>query len=1287
MGEVYRARDTRLDREVAVKVLPDALANDPDRLKRFEREARATAALTHPNVLTLLDVGHADGRAYVIFELLEGETLGDRLQRGPLPLGSAVECVVQVSRGLSAAHSKGIVHRDIKPENVFLSATGVVKILDFGLVRVDGGRREGARETTGTDETGPGVRLGTVSYMSPEQAKGLPADARADIFSLGTVFFEMVSGRHPFRRDSAAETVTAILRDDPPQLGVIAIPPAVERVMRRCLEKQPEDRFQSMHDLGLALEAVWGRDTEADAAEEEVRPYPGLSSFTEADAAHFFGREAEVAALWEKIRRQTLLAVIGPSGAGKTSFLRAGVIAHRPSGWVAVVCTPGARPFVALGQALTPKLDAETMAELIRGVSDLAQGEEPDRLVAAIARWRRRHTDVLLVVDQFEELFTLNPAEIQARFARLLGRLVEESGLRVLLGVRDDFFMRCGEHPALATVFQDVTPLLSPSPEGLERALREPAARQGVRFEDEALVEEMTAAVSAERGALPLLAFAVSRLWEERDRERRLLTREAYERIGGMGGALAQHAEATLKRLGTEREGIVRELFRNLVTPEGTRATRGTDELLSVFGATRGEAAAVLDALVMSRLLTAYDAPERVLAGATHEKATATSHRMPSASGAQQIEIAHESLLTHWPRLVRWQTQDADGAQLRDQLRQAARLWDDRARPDELLWTGASYLDYRAWRARYPGRLSSLEEDFAQAMAAVANRRRRRRRIAVAALVAASLAVAIVTAALWRRSEAARQKADAEARRAEAGKLLTLGELELQNYPTVALAYAIRSLELSDSTVARMFAVRALQRAPVAIVAPANQESGLEAHRPAFSPNGEWFALGGYHKVQVRHRDGRPPVILGDYSNRGSVTDVAFGPRSDLLVTNLLGDIRTWSVPGWRELRRWKHDEGPTSLYIRGNGFITSTSVGATEVLRWSSLDAEEARLIGTDEAQGVQDLDPSGGWLATARGRRVFLRSLDRWNSPPRLLAEHGSEVRWVAFDPEGKRLAAADTSGDIRIWPTTGRVSQPLRILRSGDATGFIGFDPTGRWLAAHGTVSGRPTVRLWDLTAPPAAEPLVLAMNRSFLNGLTFDPTGRWLVTAEVWHAAFWPLGSPYARVFTGHEGRVESVAFTPDGRSLVSASGDGTVRIWSLAADAAEASRVVLRDSLSFPVIAVDPTSQHVVLSADGGRVLVVPLEKGPVRTLSGFSEKAMIVPVALSPDGLRVAAAPFYSPAAEHVVRAWSLETGAAQVLGPVPAVAKAKREVSRAFTSWDRTVSWWGPSPVSRCST
>ena len=448
MGEVYRARDTRLGRDVAVKVVPDAVADDPSRLKRFEREARATAALSHPNLLTLLDVGEADGRAYVVFELLEGQTLGDRLGPGPLTVSAAVGYAVPIARGLAAAHAKGIVHRDLKPDNVFLTASGGVKVLDFGLARVEVGSAE-VRETTFSDETGPGVRVGTLSYMSPEQAKGLSTDARSDIFSLGIVLFEMVSGRHPFRRESGAETITAILRDDPPEMSQDGrVPSAFEQVVRRCLEKVPAHRFQSMHDLGLALEALGGDRTSPERRDAgEARPYPGLASFGEVDAAHFFGREAEVAALWEKIRGPKLLAVIGPSGVGKTSFVRAGVAAHRPDGWGVLVCAPGAEPFSSLAQALAPALadDAAPLSDLIRGVM-AAQAGDPAPLVGSVGRWRGRHGEALLVLDQFEELFTQNPPDVQTRFAQAVGSLVD-ADVHVVLSLRDDFLFRCHSLP------------------------------------------------------------------------------------------------------------------------------------------------------------------------------------------------------------------------------------------------------------------------------------------------------------------------------------------------------------------------------------------------------------------------------------------------------------------------------------------------------------------------------------------------------------------------------------------------------------------------------------------------------------------------------------------------------------------------------------------------------------------------------------------------------------------------------------------------------------------------
>jgi hypothetical protein len=342
----------------------------------------------------------------------------------------------------------------------------------------------------------------------------------------------LLAGKHPFRRETTVGTLTAILEETPADLVSVGrgIPPALSGIVRRCLEKPREERFRTAHDLALSLAAVLQAPAGSAVLEqvEERSPYPGLSSFTEKDASIFFGREAEVAALWQKLHSRKLLAVIAPSGAGKTSLVRAGVVATRPEGWGAVVCTPGASAFRGLGRALAGALsgDAEALGMLV----DIDDAEVAFEVVS---RWRKSHSDAVLVVDQFEELFTLNPAEVQGRFAELLGRLAREADVHVLLSLRDDFLIRCSEQEALAGVFLDLTPLPALSREGLVRALVEPAKKRGYRFEDEALVQEMVDSVEGVRGALPLLAFAVSRLWERRDRERKLLTRAAHEEMGG----------------------------------------------------------------------------------------------------------------------------------------------------------------------------------------------------------------------------------------------------------------------------------------------------------------------------------------------------------------------------------------------------------------------------------------------------------------------------------------------------------------------------------------------------------------------------------------------------------------------------------------------------------------------------------------------------------------------------------------------------------------------------------
>ncbi len=723
MGEVWLAFDLKLRVDVALKSLRPELLADPGALETLRREVPNAREVISPNVCRVFDLHEVDGQEWISMEHVDGTSLAEILaDRGPLDLDEAGELAAQFLAGLEAIHEAGLLHRDVKPENLMVTRTGRVVVMDFGVAKIL--------------EAGKSRRItGTPAYMSPEHARGEVLDARADVFSAGVVLAEMVAPARPGSSEDRRRVWQGIRAERPevadtPWAGVIARAVAADR----------DNRLGSVAALARALEEVTFSRRRSHGAsgaggDEDARPYPGLAAFTADDARFFFGRGPEVEALLKKLRRPHLMGLIGVPGAGKSSLLAAGLVPALPAGWRAVVATPGPQPFAALARAFLPELavEGETVVELPDSVPFASlRGDDPEEATAQIARWRRRHGHAILILDHFEELFTQNPPDLQQSFAELVAALPLAADVHVLISVRDDFLMACHGLEALRPVFSDLTPLGPPRGSALRRAIVQPALRCGYRFEDDELVEEMLAAVEGERGALPLLAFAVARLWEKRDREQGLLTRRAYAEIGGVDGSLARHAEATLERIGRERVPVVRELFRNLVTAQGTRATRDRQELLSVFQGAAGDAAGgVLDALIDARLLSSYEEPG------------------PGGESLTRIEMVHESLLTGWPRLVRWWAQDAEGALLRDDLRYSARRWRQRGQPDYLLWEGGSRGELELWREGYAGGLSRGEQEFVDAVTRRARRRRRRRWLSVGAAIVV-LAVLAAVAILWR---------------------------------------------------------------------------------------------------------------------------------------------------------------------------------------------------------------------------------------------------------------------------------------------------------------------------------------------------------------------------------------------------------------------------------------------------------------------------------------------------------------------------------------------------------
>src|SRR6516225_8368514 len=258
MGEVFRAHDDRLSRDVALKIIRPAAYSDPDRLRRFEQEAQAAAALNHPNIVAIYDVGFHEGHPYIVSELLEGKTLRERLQEGAIPIRQAADFALQVAQGLMAAHEKHIIHRDLKPENLFITKDQRVKILDFGIAKLTLHESQSNSLQSMTTQTKSGVVLGTAAYMSPEQLRAKPVDYRTDIFSFGSILYEMLSGRRAFRGETDADTITAVLKEDPPELCDVrpGVPSAFEPIVSHCLEKNPDDRFQSSRDLVFALKTL-----------------------------------------------------------------------------------------------------------------------------------------------------------------------------------------------------------------------------------------------------------------------------------------------------------------------------------------------------------------------------------------------------------------------------------------------------------------------------------------------------------------------------------------------------------------------------------------------------------------------------------------------------------------------------------------------------------------------------------------------------------------------------------------------------------------------------------------------------------------------------------------------------------------------------------------------------------------------------------------------------------------------------------------------------------------------
>ncbi|MCY1002861.1 protein kinase [Myxococcus sp. MISCRS1] len=801
MGTVFLARDTRLGRRVAIKLLH---SKDAQFSQRFILEARTTARCSHENIVIIYEVGEAHGSPYMVLEYLQGQPMDRLLKSSPrLPPSRAVELMSPVLRALSCAHAHKIVHRDLKPENIIVTDAGTIKVLDFGIAKVLQGDEHGAetdprvlleglrllpppgRMDQSVHLTRQGALLGTLAYMSPEQwGNGVGVDHRTDIWAVGIMLFRMLSGRHPMEPLRGPQLMVTAMMDEPmPQLRAVLpdIPGELASVVDRCLLKPKEQRFPDALAVLRALEPFLPGRFIPDVGVDES-PYAGLGSFQEEDSPRFFGRARETAALVNRLQDRPLLAVVGPSGAGKSSFVRAGLVpVLKRSGipWESLIIRPGRDPLAALASMVAPLVTSSpTLEEDLRKQQQISAHlrREPGYVGAVLrARARRERRRIVLFIDQFEELYTLVPDAAERRaFTACLSGIADDatSPIRVVLSLRSDFLDRVSEDERfMAELSPGLFFLTAPQQDGLRDALVQPAELAGYRFESPEMVDQMLQHLETTPGALPLLQFAATRLWEARDPGRRLLTEGAYQRMGGISGALATHADSVLAGLSSQERALARAVCLRLVTAERTRAIVSMEELREL---TR-------DTDALQRLIDGWG-QARLLVIQT------------GGSSGSSVELVHESLIGSWPTLKRWLDEGQEDAAFLEQLRAAARQWQAKGRDGGLLWRGEMADEARRFQRRYRGELPQSQRAFLDAVGAQAKRLARVKRafivgaVALVSMLFAAAAVALVfireaqqeaehQAIIALRAEATARNAEFLAKRSEAEAQERLAEV------------------------------------------------------------------------------------------------------------------------------------------------------------------------------------------------------------------------------------------------------------------------------------------------------------------------------------------------------------------------------------------------------------------------------------------------------------------------------------------------------------------------------
>ena len=1219
LASVVQAWDEELESFVAIKILLPGLTGDETLRSRFMQEARLLRRMRCAHVITVHDVGRLDdGRPYFVMDFADRGTLADRVRSlareaaDPQEVGVLVDALAD---GLAAIHEAGVVHRDIKPANILFqsaqrwtsdrqaepangkaSGSRLVEIDERILVGDLGIAKDVAETPALTTLIG-----GTPLYQAPEQIEaGRDVTPATDIYAATAVLWNVLTGRSPPSPGTARSRLATL-------------PSAWHHLIEQGLDSDPEARFTTIENWRSAIHDVLAHEVAAvqsDLPTEVISeasscPYKGLAAYQPEDSQCFFGREALVDELVRRLQLRRVLVVGGPSGSGKSSLVRAGLIPALSAGalpgsesWRSVLFTPGRDP----------------MAELYYGIAEALPNGRPtlslEELLARptlarhLSRTGTAKQPLLLCIDQFEEVFTLAPPSHLETFVTALSAMTDpaDSLIRVVLAVRADFYGVCAQIPWLAERITANQMLVGPmTGSELRRAISEPARRSGLYVERN-LIEEITDQAGEEAGSLPLVAHALVETWLRR--QGNTLTIEGFRKAGGVAGAISQTADATYEQsFDTLEREATKRLFLRLVTPgEGTPDTRRSLARSDIDQDSEPQVMQqVVERLTEARLLTLDE---------------------------QSVQIAHEALLRTWPRLRVWIEESRDDLRMRQRIARAAAEWEAAGRDQDLLYRGTPLLSALEWRARNPDHLGGLELTFleastaakAQAEAVDGERRRRAsrlRRLVVSVLsgLAVGASAASVVAFLALR-EAKQNEREAELATAVATERFA-----------AALGAAAKGLVETDPLLALLLGAEAAARA---VSAPPSYDAraAMLAARPALTGNG--------------------PFLLGSPIPAGDALAIALSPDGALLATGLRnGSIDlVETATGLRvgpDLQG--HNGGVEDLAFSPDGRKLA-SVGDDGAIRlWTVDDGQSKHRFDVEQVGETADVvwdvafGPGGKILASAsEDGTVRLWDLSRAGPPPPPLIDRMSDFLSVAFTPDGDGLLAGNGDGEIYGWrlPSGAPLFGPVRGAHTSDIW-ELAFSPLGNRFA---TASSDGRAMLLDYPSGRILGPAFDGVER--IESVAFASGGMTLIGGgSDGSLHLWDIQAerPLLSTPNGHSQGIIDIELSRDGRLLATLGRDQLIRLWRF--DTAHPlARTWAVAGRAAKGLAISSDGDRLAAGDDRGGVSIWSLrsEEAPLR-LSGHTHQVWAL--AFSPGGDLLASAD-----RNGEIRLWNASSGA-----------------------------------------